>query len=156
MLLRNLNSADQSGTLGSELAEGLPTIAAFARLCGHALAAEIPATSLAPEALALVAACGAGGKFEIRGDKDGFASAERMLAVCVEITSENKLLFRDKSNPRRTMMYLDGFRQLCHSGFIMHHLLNDFSLSKTGFDLADTLDQSEYRELIQYGIEIEH
>ena len=155
MLLRNLNS-DQPGTLAQEMTEGLPTIAAFARLCGHALAGEIQGVTPSQEALALVAASSGNGTFEIRGEKDGFESAERFLAVCVEVGPGKRLLFRDKSNPRQTMLYLEGFRQLCKSGFIMHHLMKDFSLSKSGYDLAETLDTKEFQSCIEFAVEIEH
>lgn len=156
MLLRNLNTADQTGALLQEMSEGLPTISAFARLCGHALAGEIQAVTVSQEALTLVAACGDQGTFDIRGDKDGFESAERFLAVCVEVGPSRRLLFRDKSNPRQTMLYLEGFRQLCQSGFIMHHMMKDFSLSKTGYELAETLEVTDFQKWIDFAVEIEH
>lgn len=156
MLLRNLKSADQTGSLIQEMSEGLPTISSFARLCGHALAGEIQGVNPSQEALALVAASGGQGTFDIRGDKDGFESAERFLAICVEIGPSRRLLFRDKSDPRRTMLYLEGFRQLCQSGFIVHHMMKDFSLSKTGYELADTLNADEFKEWIEFAVEVEH
>ena len=156
MLFRNLNSPDPSSSLIPELSDGLPTIAAFARLCGHAVAGEIQAVPLSVEALALVAASKPSGIFEIRGSKDGFESTERFLAVCVEIESDQRLLFRDKSNPRRTMQFLEGFRQLCQSGFVFHHLMKDFSLSKSGYELAETLIVDDYREQIEFAIKVEH
>ena len=140
-----------------ELSDGLPTIAAFARLCGRAISGEAqPLANLAPEALAIVAASRGTGRFDIRGDRDAFESADRFLAVCVEITADRRLLFRDKANPRQTIMFLDGFRQLCQSGLILHHLLKDFSLSISGFELSDRLNAADYQELIGFATEIEH
>jgi len=157
MLLRNLNSREMSGTsLSQEMIDGLPTIAAFARLCGRAIAGEVQGTDPSPEALALVAASKGSGMFDIRGDKDAFESADRFLAICVEVNAEKRLLFRDKTKPRQTMIFLDAFRQLCQSGFVVHHMLRDFSLSKTGFELADTLDPKDFEELIEFALELEH
>jgi hypothetical protein len=158
MLMRNLSSHETVGHSSlMELSDGLPTIAALARLCGRAIAGEsIGTDQLPPEALALVVAGRGRGMFDIRGNKDAFETANRFLAVCVEIDDEKRLLFRDKSNPRQTMIYLDAFRQLCQAGFIIHHLLRDFSLSKAGFELADTLQFEDYRELIEFATEIEH
>ncbi len=158
MLLRNLSMTDQSGSLVlQELSDGLPTIAAFARLCGRAISGEAqPLASLAPEALAIVSASGGTGRFDIRGDRDAFESADRFLAVCVEIAADRRLLFRDKANPRQTIMFLEGFRQLCQTGLVMHHMLKDFSLSTAGFELSDRLDAADYRDLIGFATEIEH
>ncbi len=158
MLLRNLSTSDPSGpSILQELSDGLPTIAAFARLCGRALSGDVsPVQNLASEAEAIVAASGGVGMFEIRGDRDAFESADRLLAICVEVAPDRRLLFRDKSNPRQTMLFLEGFRQLCQSGFVMHHMLREFSLTKSGFELADSLDADEYQQLIEFAVEIEH
>ena len=142
--------------MSQEMTDGLPTIAAFARLCGRAIAGEVESTEPSQEALALVAAAKGAGMFDIPGDKDAFESADRFLAICVEVNAEKRLLFRDKTNPRQTMIFLDAFRQLCQSGFVVHHMLRDFSLSKTGFDLADTLDPKDFQELIEFALELEH
>lgn len=158
MLLRNLSTTDQaSSTILQELANGLPTIAAFAKLCGRSISGEVePVANLAPEALAIVAASGGQGMFDIRGDKEAFESADRFLAVCVEVAADRRLLFRDKANPRQTMLFLEGFRQLCQSGLIMHHMLKDFSLTSSGFELSDRLNANDYQALIGFATEIEH
>lgn len=157
MLLRNLSPGELSGSsLSQEMTDGLPTIAAFARLCGRAIAGEVQGADPSQEALALVAAAKGSGMFDIRGDKDAFEPADRFLAICVQVSSEKKLLFRDKSQPRQTMIFLDAFRQLCQSGFVVHHMLRDFSLSKTGYELADTLEPQDYQELIEFASELEH
>ncbi len=155
MLLRNL-SETQSATLLNELSDGLPTIAAYARLCGQAITGEAKNTELSAEAKALAAAARQTGMFDIRGDKNAFETSERFLAVCVEIDSNSRLLFRDKTNPRQTILFLDGFRQLCQAGFILHHMLKDFSFSKSGFEFADSLDPGDFQELIEFACEVEH
>ncbi len=158
MLLRNLNASDQAtSSCLQELSEGLPTIAAFARLCGRAISGDVAQTEeLGREALALLSAAGQRGMFEIRGDRDAFESADRFLAICVEIEADRRLLFRDKSNPRQTMRFMDGFRQLCQAGLVMHHLWKDFSLTIQGFELADQLDRMEVQDMIDFASEIEH
>ena len=157
MLLRNLSSTDANGsTQLHELSDGIPIIAALARLCGHAIAGETQATAPTNEALAIVAVSGRKGAIEVRGDKNAFESANRFLAVCIELEAERHLLLRDKSNPRKTMLFLDAFRQLCQSGFIIHHNFREFSLSNAGFELADTLNQNEFSELLDFAVEIEH
>ena len=125
-------------------------------MCGKAIAGDIVGVEPSNEALALVAAAGTTGLFDIRGDKDAFESADRFLAVCIEIGPDRKLLFRDKSNPRQTMVFLDAFQQLCRSGFIVHHMLRDFSLTKTGFELADSLNSEDFQELIDFATEVPH
>ena len=155
MLLRNLTPTESTALL-NELSDGLPTIAAFARLCGRAITGDAEGTPLSQEALTILAVARGSGTLEIRGDKNAFESTERFLAVCVEIDTNRRLLFRDKANPRQTILFLDGFRQLCQSGLVLHHMLRDFSLSKTGYELADSLDPSEFKKLLEFGLEIDH
>ena len=158
MLLRNLTPSDSAGNSTSiELNDGLPTIAAFARLCGHAISKDIaPVESLSAEALAILALGRHQGVFDIRGNKDAFESAERFLAVCIETDKERRLVMRNKSNPRQTLRFLEGFRELCQSGLIMHHTQRDFSLTSKGFEKAQVLNPDDYTELTQFAIEVEH
>ncbi len=158
MLLRNLGSGDQSTTLQA-LKEGIPTIAAFATLCGQAICGQVTPNKdneLSDEAYALVAVSKGRGIFDIRGNMEAFDPTDRFLAVCVELSHDRRLLFRQKDNARQTMMFLDGFRQLCQAGMVLHHLMRDFSLTRKGFELADSLNAEDYEELIALAVEIEH
>lgn len=158
MLFRNLSSTDSSHQgLALELSEGLPTISAFARLCGQAICGQtIPVDQYSPEALTLLAAAQNHGTFDIRGDKEAFESGERFLSVCVELDADRKLLFRDRANPRQTILFLEGFRELCHGGLVMHHLQRDFSLTKLGFEKAGELSLDDFRQLVLFAQEIEY
>ena len=157
MLLRNLSSHDSAGTSQAELNEGLPTIVALARLSGRAISGEALAVHpLSQAAKAILALGNKNGMFEIRGNTDGFESADRFLAVCVEVEADRRLILRDKTNPRNTLKFLEGFRQLCQSGLILHHTQKEFSLSEAGFELAATLDVTDFASLTEFAIEVEH
>jgi hypothetical protein len=136
------------------LQHGVPTVAGLARLCGAALARlDIPpvaAGSFSPEACAILALAGGVGLIELRGNKNAFEPADRLLAVCVIQDADQRIVFRDRSQPRRTMAFVEGFRQLCAAGLVLHHLMFDFSLTEPGFALADTLDPRTYRELAEF------
>ena len=95
-----------------------------------------PATSLSNEALVLLHVARERGIFEIRGQPDAFDSTDRLLAVSIEFEEGCWKIFRQKSNPQKTVAYLDAFRELCQSGLVMHHLQRDFSLTRGGFRFA--------------------
>ena len=78
------------------------------------------------------------------------------MAICIEIDENRRLLFRQKDQPRETMKFIDGFRQLCQSGLVLHHLQRDFSLTRQGFDQADLLDVDAFSELREFAIEIDY
>lgn len=158
MLLRNLNTNAQStSTILSDLNDGLPTIGALARLCGHAISGEtLPIETLSDEAKALLSLGRQRGVFEIRCNKDAFESSQRFLAVCVEVDEDRYLILRDKSRPRVTLKFLDAFRELCQSGLMIHHTQRDFSLTHRGFDSADELAPNQFSELIAFAHEAEH
>ena len=62
--------------------------------------------TLSVEARALLCLAKRRGTFEIRAKKDGFDSAERLLAVAVEVKPEQWRLLLDKSEPRQTIRFL--------------------------------------------------
>ncbi len=160
MLLRNLgaDSARQQ-TNWNDLAEGAATITGFATLCGFALAKpieECSAAQLSDEAKAILVAAAERGTIDIRANRDSFDSADRFLAVCVEYELDRRLLFLDKNQPQQTIRFLDGFRELCENGLVIHHLQKDFSLSSRGFALANQLNRSDFETLLDFGIELEH
>jgi hypothetical protein len=109
----------------------------FAQLAARALAGNIdPLPVLSNEALVLLHIARDRGIFEVRGQPDAFDSTERLLAVSVEFAEGRWKVFRQKSNPQKTVAYLDAFRELCQNGLVMHHSLRDFSLTKNGFSVA--------------------
>ncbi len=156
MLLRNLGSDDGSGDLAKQLSGGIPTIAGFAMLCGRFIAGQVqPPKEISDEAKAILAVAAERGMLEIRVSREAFDSLERLTAVCVEVDEDRRLLFKQKSNPKQTLRFLEGFRELCQSGCVMHHSHVDFSLTVAGFELAESLDRNEFQSLIDFAQEVE-
>ena len=160
MLLRNLGADQQrQQTAWADLAEGAPTIIGFADLCGLALANPRPEFSvdqLSDEAKTILIVAANRGTMDIRAKRDSFDSAARLLAVCVEFELDRRLLFLSEQDPKQSLRFLDGFRQLCEHGLIIHHLQKDFSLSSQGFEVANRLVRSDYENLIEFAVELEH
>ena len=160
MLLRNLG-ADQhrQKTAWADLEEGAPTIIGLAELCGMAMSnpgAESPVDQLSDEAKAILVVAAKRGTMDIRGKRDSFDSAARLLSVCVEYELNQRMLFLSDQDPQQTIRFLEGFRQLCEHGLVLHHLNKDFSLSSQGFEVANGLARSDYEELIGFAVELEH
>ena len=158
MLLQNLTSNGPGASASwMELSCGGPTIAAFATLCGHALSGSVSSPGELDEyAKTLLSAARHRGMFDLRGNPDAFDASDRLLAICVEIDENRKLLFRQKEMPRETMKFIDGFRQLCQSGLVLHHLQRDFSLTRQGFEQADSLPSDAFLDLRKLAVEVEH
>jgi hypothetical protein len=152
-------SGGSSGEL-EELLSGSPTILAFARLCGNVLAqprgesaALVP--DLTGEAEAILCAAGKRGILEIKGTKQEVESPKRLLAVYVEVEPDCFLVFRNRQDPQVTLRFLDGFRQLCEAGFIMHQMGSEFSLTRSGFEQAAGLEESALQEYLEMGYRLE-
>jgi hypothetical protein len=131
--------------LWQELGSGAPTVIAFAQLCSHALAAnrQAPVEELIEEARAILYAARRRGTIEIKGVNHAFESSERFLTVSVELDQDRQLYLKRHDDPELTVRFLDGFRQLCASGLVMHHLFHEFSLTRAGFELARTLRRQD-------------
>ncbi len=106
---------------------------------------------LSPEAKAILVATKNSGSISIRGDKNAFEPSERFLAVCVEVEEGRRVEFRCSRDPEQTVRFMNGLRQLCIAGLVMHQLMNDFSLTAAGFTIAKTLDVDAYQSLIELG-----
>jgi len=162
MLFRNFNSEDKRPTQWQDLGYGAPTIIGFANLCSQAIAqpaAEdelVSVEGLSDEAKTILVAAAKRGTIDVRADRDSFNSAERFLAICVEYELDQRLLFLQKDDPEQTIRFLEGFRQLCQSGLVIHHLQKDFSLSAAGYKLAKSLDRDRFKSLLSFALEIEH
>ncbi len=152
-MLSRVQSFSEDGrqmVLWQELGEGAPTLIAFARLCSDALAANYPGPepSLSPEARAILYLARRRGAMEVKGVNHAFDSSERFLAVCVEIDLEREFILKRRDDPQLTVRFLDGFRELCAAGLVMHHLLRDFSLTRRGFEIAQSLRREDVAVLI--------
>ncbi len=158
MLLRNMGDQAAKQTAWQDLAEGAPTILGFAGLCSSALMQPndgCSAEQLTAEAKTILVLAASRGTIDIRANRDSFDSADRFLAVCVEYELEHRLLFLNKENPQQTVRFLEGFRELCQQGLVLHHLQRDFSLSGRGFELAKSLRRDDFSELIQFAVELD-
>lgn len=149
-----------------ELADGIPLVSGLAMLCSRVisgmqpppltasmdgaieqqtLAADSqPSHGLVREALAILAAAAKRGILEIRGQADAFDSSQRLQAVAVETSEHHRLVFRSRIDPAITMAYLEGFRQLCETGCVVHQFSREFSLSSAGFSLARKLKADDF------------
>lgn len=162
MLFRNLGGDDKQTTQWQDLGHGAPTIIGLANLCSQKMAQPtitdepVCTEGLSDEAKTILVAAAKRGTIDIRADRDSFNSAERFLAVCVEYELEQRLLFLQKDDPEQTIRFLEGFRQLCQTGLIVHHLQKDFSLSAAGFKLAKSLNREDFQSLLSFAMEIEH
>ena len=133
-----------------ELGQGVPSLAGFARVCSLSLATNGDKTiQLSPEAKAILFAARNRGVLEIKGVNRAFDAPARMLAVYVETDSEHTLIFRSRENPAFTIRFLAGFRELCAAGLIMHQIYQEFSLTRAGLELAQTVSEKEVEELLQ-------
>lgn len=158
MLLRHLGSGDgHIQTMWQELGEGAPTIIGFANLCAVAMDRPIPESDeLSDEAKSILVVAAGRGMMDVRSNREPFDSSERLLAVCVEVDEERRMLFLKRDDPEQTIRFLNGFRQCCLHGLVMHHLQRDFSLTANGFDLAKQLNRDDYTELIEFATEVPH
>lgn len=131
-----------------ELGQGAPTLAGLARVASLAVATggdkSIP---LSPEARCLLYVARNRGVLEVKGSNRAFDAPGRMLAVYVETDAEHTLIFRSRENPALTIRFLAGFRELCASGLVMHHIYTEFSLTREGLDMAQSIPAAEVEKL---------
>jgi hypothetical protein len=140
------------------LGAGAPALVALAQLCSQAMVEDAAANSasveaLSPEARAILVAARDRGVIEVKGVNTAFDPAARLLAVYVERCDTQTVAFRDPEDPEVTAVFLEGFRQLCRAGLVLHHIYRDFSLSALGFRLARTIDQQEVQPWLDKGSE---
>ncbi|MFN9508988.1 MAG: hypothetical protein ACK6AO_08255 [Planctomycetota bacterium] len=140
------------------LGAGAPVVVALAQLSSQAMVERISpkpktAEGLLPEAKAILVAARNRGVVEVRGVNTAFDPAARLLAVYVELDESQTIAFRDPERPETTVLFLEGFRQLCELGLVMHHLHRDFSLTSLGFEVARTISQQEVQPWLDKGSE---
>jgi hypothetical protein len=108
---------------------------------------------LSREAKSLLYAARNRGVMEVKGSNRAFDAPGRMLAVYVEVDPERTLIFRSRENPAFTIRCLAGFRELCAAGLVMHHINTEFSLTREGLEAAQTVAESEVRDLLALATE---
>ena len=132
-----------------ELGAGAPTVVAYAAICSQAMVSAAPApSSLSLPARTILFAARERGVFEIKGTYDAFEATARLLAVCVMLEDEQTLVFLNSEEPELTIRFLDGFRELCRAGLMMHHMYREFSLTGRGFDWARKVVREEVTPLL--------
>lgn len=140
------------------LGQGAPTLVALAQLCSDCwvlrsgqlrtiykcnLALKLAPFYLPPN-IAASSSCAVNSAFD---------AAARLLAVYVELSDERTIAFRDAKNPEVTVRFMEGFRELCQSGLIMHHIFQDFSLTPQGIEVAKSIAASEVQQLLEQATE---
>ena len=127
-----------------DLGAGAPTLIALASLCSQALASgRVSDAPLSEEAKAILYAARRRGVIEIKGNYRAFEAPARFLTVFVELEVDVSLAFKSTSDPVLTIHFLEGFRELCSEGFVLHHLYRDFSLTRRGFERAGKIRREE-------------
>ncbi|RMF41620.1 MAG: hypothetical protein D6753_09295 [Planctomycetota bacterium] len=131
------------------LGNGAPVLVALAQLCSERwvrpaeIADDQLLAKLGGAAKAILRAARDRGTIEIRAVNSAFDAAARLLAVYVEVTDEQTIAFRDPQDPSVTVEFLEGFRQLCEHGLVLHHIYRDFSLAPRGLRLAQSIPAAE-------------
>lgn len=151
---RDLHAEQKLGLTWEDLGAGAPTIIALARLASQAMATEAAAAELTGEAKALLFAARDRGVIAVKGANDAFDSVDRFLSVHVELDADSVLAFKNKSEPEMTIRFLDGLRELCAAGLVIHHHYREFSLSRVGFEAARSLALEEVAEQVEQGVEL--
>lgn len=157
-MLPRYTSSDSLSIPGwNELSESVPVIAALAALAARAWTEPLAERSraLSREAKALLAAASERGIFELRTTPAEFDSSDRMLAVCIERPDQRRLIFKRTGEPRRTLRYLEAFRELCEQGLVMHQLQKEFSLTERGFAVADGLKRESFAEDFSFARDVD-
>ncbi len=140
------------------LGAGAPMLVALSQLssdsmANHSATERIDLDLLLPEAKAILVAARNRGVIELKALNSAFEAPSRLLAVYVEVDDVQTIAFRDPNIPEVTVRFLEGFRQLCAYGLVMHHIYRDFSLTSRGFDLSRTISQEEVQPWIDKGTE---
>lgn len=137
------------------LGAGAPVLVALAQLTAQAMVDKptIGLEQLLPEAKAILFAAHFRGIIEIKGSHTAFDAPARMLAVYIELDDVQCITFRDPESPEITVRFLEGFRELCVAGLVMHHTHRDFSLTTKGFTLARTIAKEDVQPWLDLGRE---
>lgn len=148
---RIAESAEQLATSWVDMGHGAPTIIALAQLCGRVLVhGPLYAEELSSEAKAILFTAACRGMLEIRGTNAAYESAARLLTVHIERDADARIQFRAPGNIEQNVRFLDGFRQLCAHGYVMHHLYHEFTLTPAGFALAKSIQLDEIEPLLVF------
>ena len=135
---------------------GGPTILSLAELAASRWTGLSPAhpsdpDELGTEAKTILALARQHGVIELKATNVAFDSTERLLTVHVQLTEHRQIRFRKAGDARLTQKFLDGFRQLCGAGLVLHQLYQEFCLTTLGFEWADRIDRNSVADSIDSG-----
>lgn len=152
MLERFLGGDAHQPTGWTDLGSGAPTLIALANLCSQAISTgRVDTSSLSPEARAILYTARDRGLVEVKGSNTAYESPSRLLTVFVEMEDQSQIRFRHPRDPRQNVRFLEGFRELCANGLVMHHLYHEFSLTSAGFEYAESLSAEGLESLLELG-----
>lgn len=145
-------SAAGQASIWKELTFSVPTLAALAELAAMRLV-NCPTEDyeLSSEALAILSVTRERGIIELKSNNTEFESSQRMLAVYAEKTTDTHVMFRSREEPEITVRFLEGFRELCDAGMVIHQVAGEFSLTVRGFDKAKTVNAHNVATYIDQG-----
>ncbi len=152
-MLDRVSGTDEAwALLWNDMGLGAPTLIGLAQLCSRALLTGAPvAKDLRAEAQAILFTAARRGVLEVKPSNTAYESAARLLTVFVEIDDQTRVRFRHPRDVRQNVRFLEGFRQLCAGGLVIHHLCHEFTLTEAGFDLAATICPDGIRGLLDLG-----
>ncbi len=152
MLDRVSGSDEMLTLLWSDMGVGAPTLIGLAQLCSRAmLCGTLLTEDLSAEAKAILLMAAQRGMLEVKPNNTAYESASRLLTVFVEIDDDTRVRFRHPRDVRQNVRFLEGFRQLCAGGLVLHHLFHEFTLTDAGFALAATIRPDEIRDVLELG-----
>jgi hypothetical protein len=145
-------SAVGQASIWKELTFSVPTLAALAELAAMRLVnCSAEDCELSSEALAILSVTRERGIIELKSNNTEFESSQRMLAVYAEKTTDTHVMFRSREEPEITVRFLEGFRELCDAGMVMHQVAGEFSLTVRGFDKAKSINADDIATYIDQG-----
>ena len=145
-------SATGQANLWKDLTHSVPTLAALAQLASDRLVSPNSGEiELSLEANTILSITRDRRAIELKSNNTEFESAQRMLAVYVEQSADTHVMFRSRTEPEVTVRFLDGFRQLCDAGFVMHQVGGEFSLTSQGYKQARKINPAEVADLVAMG-----
>lgn len=154
-MLPRFKSDDEDGLRWDDLAEGAATILGLARICSRSFSqAAPPAIELTAHAKAILYAARERGVIEIVGKKNAFDSVDRFVSVHVEYEPHHFLAFKQKEDPEQTILFVEAFKQLCVGGFVMHQMLCEFSLTRSGFEMARKISEADVKPQLEFASEV--
>jgi len=131
----------------------VPTISAFAHLCAQSIldrsvhqsthGFEVSDLALSGPAKTILYAAQQTGAFELKVTPRAFRTTERYLALHVQLSDDESLVFQNPDDLKLAVEFLEAFREICHKGLCVHQLHGEFSLNHRGFEAAHSIQKQE-------------